>query len=155
MMLHSHITAAATGRGYSRRPGGHAHRAAGVASQPPSAFVKGPMTAPAHEDEVAEARLAALDPVLEVMGISPPGRAPAAWELAVAISQHQRLAQRRRDHPGRPAHAQNLRAGTHLDAGHRGVARNAARRLTRDRLAALHLSRWGSRLRVQRGHLRD
>src|SRR5262245_41709051 len=77
--------------------------------------MNGPMAAPAHEGEVAEARFAALDQVLEVMGISPPGR--AAWELAVAIPQHQRLAQRRRDHPGRPAHAQNLRAGTHLDAG--------------------------------------
>src|SRR5262249_61844562 len=64
--------------------------------------MKGPMAAVAHEGEVAEARFAALDPVLEVMGVSPPGRAPAAWELAVASSQHQRLAQRRRDHPGRP-----------------------------------------------------
>jgi len=54
--------------------------------------MKGPMAAPAHQDEVAEARFAALDPVLEVMCISPPGRAPAAWELAVAISQHQRFA---------------------------------------------------------------
>src|SRR5262244_3395051 len=87
MMLHSHITAAATGRGYSRRPGGHAHRAAGIASQPPSAFMNGPMAASAHEDQVADARFAALDPVLEVVGISPAGRAAAAWELAVAISQ--------------------------------------------------------------------
>src|SRR5215467_8285738 len=79
--------------------------------------MNGPMAASAHEDQVAEARFAALDPVLEVVGVSPAGGAAAAWELAVAISQHQCLAQRRRDHPGRPAHAQNLRAGTQLDPG--------------------------------------
>jgi len=64
------------------------------------------MAALEHQREVAEARLAALNPGLELVGISAPGWAAADWELAVAIPQYQRFTQRRRDHTGRPAHAQ-------------------------------------------------
>jgi hypothetical protein len=58
----------------------------------PAAFVDEDVVASTEEDQVAEAGVSTVDPVFQVMGVAPGGRAVAAGEAASAVADVQRPA---------------------------------------------------------------
>ena len=88
--------------GWLGRGGGEA--AVGAAGQLPAALMHGPVMDPAQQGQVGQVGGAAMQPMLEVMGLAP-GQGPVAvGENTAAVTDGQGGALGRLDDPGGPSH---------------------------------------------------
>ena len=88
--------------------GGGGEAAIGAAGQLPAPFVDGPMVGPADQREVPQVGRATVDPVPQVMGVTPGQRAFAAREDTTSVPDGQGAVLGRGYHPGRPPQVQGL-----------------------------------------------
>src|SRR6266851_8563410 len=101
----------------------------------PALFVNQPVMPSTEEDQVLEGRRTAIRPMLDVMRIRPRGRTVTAWKPAALVSGDECAPRGTRDHTAGVV-------GLAVDDGRdRGVARQPAGGLGRDRLRPLELSR--------------
>jgi len=105
----------------------------------------------AEQDEVVEARLAAVGPVLDVMCVGPLGRAVAAGEAAAAVAQDQGAADGGRDGAYRATDIERLAAAADGDAGDGGIAGEATDQVGDDRARPAQLTRGRAGLALQGG----
>jgi len=84
----------------------------GVAGQPPAALTDRPVMGPAEEDEVGQVGGAAVQPVAQMMGLTPARRPVAVGEGAAAVAHGQGGALGGLDDPAGPPHLQRLGRGT-------------------------------------------
>src|SRR5712691_235464 len=107
------------------------------------------MMAPAQEAAVGDAGFTAIDPVDEVMAITPRGWAIAAGETAVLVANRERAHHRRRERAGAPTDIDRLRPAVQKDPGHCAVACDAPDNLGVDGLRPLDRTGGSSRLLCQ------
>src|SRR5258706_1742301 len=78
-------------------------------SQPPAELVDEPMMASAQEASIGNLGFTAIQPVDEVMAITPSGWAVAAGESAVLVASGERAQHRRRERTGAAGDVDPLR----------------------------------------------
>ena len=108
------------------------------------------MVASTQETSVRNLGLAAIQPVNEVMAITPRGWAVATRESAVLVASGERAQHRRRERTGAAADVDRLRPAVQQDPGHGAVAGDTPDHLGVDRLFSIELTRRGARLLGQR-----
>jgi len=88
-----------------------------LAGQPPAAVMDGPMVGPAQQDQIGQVGGAAVQPVPQMMTLTPGQRPLAVREEAAAVAHGQGGPLGRGDDPGRPAQVQRLARGSTQDGG--------------------------------------
>jgi hypothetical protein len=90
------------------------------AGQVPAAFVDGPVMGPAQQRQVGQVGGAAVDPVVEVVGVAPAQGAVAAGEHTATVADGQGAGLGGVDDPGGPAEVQGLAGGAAQGWGQQG-----------------------------------
>src|SRR5215203_4723016 len=88
-----------------------------ASDQPPAALMDRPMMGPAHQDQVVQIGRAAIQPMLEMVGLAPGQRAVTAGEDTAAVAHGQGGPLGGLDDPGGPADVQGLAGGPTQDRG--------------------------------------
>ena len=131
LRLCASVVLVAAGEPFGIEPGRRDEFGVAVAAEPdgPVAVVEVAVMVAAEQHGVGQARVAAVGPVPDVVGVAPAGRAVAAREGAAAVAQDQGASQRAGDEPALPADVEWL-AGAAEDGGQdRRVAGEPAHRL--------------------------
>lgn len=90
----------------------------------------------AEEDEVVDVGVPVVDPMNDVMGVTPAGWSPAAWEPAMPVSGDHCPAHRLRDGSGGTTDVERLCFGGHDDSGDRCITRQTMDQLVRQNMVA-------------------
>src|SRR5829696_4757501 len=91
--------------------------------QPPTALMDSPMMSPADQGQVVQIRRATIQPVPDMMALTPGQGAAAAWEDTAAVPHGQGLPLGGSDHSGGPADVQGSAGGAAQDRGELGQHR--------------------------------
>jgi hypothetical protein len=89
----------------------------GAPAQPPAALMHGPMMGPAQQGQIRQVGRAAMEPVAQMMGLTPAQGALAAREDTAAVPHGQGGALGRTHDPGGPADLQGLGRGPTQEGG--------------------------------------
>jgi hypothetical protein len=95
----------------------------GVAGQSPAALMDRPMVSPAHQGQVLKVGRATMQPVAQMMGLTPGRGSVAAGHRAATVADHQGGPLGGRDDPAGPADLQRLGRATPEGRGKPGRCR--------------------------------